>query len=398
MKKFYYLLASMAFVLVVIMACEKSAIGVDEIQTVKDDVLLSKGEKVTICHWNESDMVWENITISTSALDKHMENHSDHYPFTDGGNIYPISYTTGVYFQDPDEGNGGKHFMKITFDYSDVGVGEFAGVGHYFGGTYKSQSTLPNDLPSKVSGTIVGNHFTGTYKYDEPNDTWGEWGFCGVLDDCGNIIEITHNHDCGIFEGPLAPPVEEICDGIDNDWDGFIDEGLTFTTYYLDADGDTYGDATDVGESLCADPLDGRVTNNTDCDDTAAEVNPGAVEICGDGIDNNCDGTSSDWSIIDDWTIDFDFGSSYVHSMTITDNTFTGTGYYVTDPNYTWTVTGTITNSDITMTITYTGMNAGYTIDMTGTIASNGSMSGNALDSSSQNATWTTTTGTATCN
>ncbi|MEN0062818.1 MAG: putative metal-binding motif-containing protein [Myxococcota bacterium] len=36
-----------------------------------------------------------------------------------------------------------------------------------------------------------------------------------------------------------------------------------------------------------------------DCDDTDATVNPGAAEICGDGIDNNCDGIEADPSQIE---------------------------------------------------------------------------------------------------
>lgn len=45
----------------------------------------------------------------------------------------------------------------------------------------------------------------------------------------------------------------------------------------VDMDGDGYFDI----ENDCSE---------TDCDDTNADVNPGAEEICGDGIDNNCDG------------------------------------------------------------------------------------------------------------
>ena len=32
------------------------------------------------------------------------------------------------------------------------------------------------------------------------------------------------------------------------------------------------------------------MTNDVDCDDGNAEVHPGAVEACGDGLDNDCGG------------------------------------------------------------------------------------------------------------
>ena len=80
---------------------------------------------------------------------------------------------------------------------------------------------------------------------------------------------------------------------------GTTDEG-TFTlsidylstpsvTYYVDADGDTFGDANGNPIQLCT-PTAGFATNNLDCDDTNAAVNPDATEIAYDGIDNNCDG------------------------------------------------------------------------------------------------------------
>ena len=68
-----------------------------------------------------------------------------------------------------------------------------------------------------------------------------------------------------------------------------MDDGLTFTTYFADADGDTYGDAATTTTSCTGTAPTGYVSNSTDCDDTNNTVHPGATEIC-DGLDNNCNG------------------------------------------------------------------------------------------------------------
>src|SRR6185436_10973538 len=81
-------------------------------------------------------------------------------------------------------------------------------------------------------------------------------------------------------------PTSEICDGLDNDCNGVLDNGVT-TTFYRDSDGDGYGDPADVLAACAAPP--GYVTNNTDCNDVDPAMHPGAVEIC-DGKDNNCNG------------------------------------------------------------------------------------------------------------
>lgn len=57
--------------------------------------------------------------------------------------------------------------------------------------------------------------------------------------------------------------------------------------WYADADNDGYGNAA-VTQSSCDQPA-GYVADNTDCDDAASTIHPGAADLC-NGIDDNCDG------------------------------------------------------------------------------------------------------------
>ncbi len=93
--------------------------------------------------------------------------------------------------------------------------------------------------------------------------------------------------DCDDTNAAINPAATEVCDGIDNNCDGTIDESGDL--FYVDADGDGFGDDNLPQVSGCGLTI-GYSSINGDCDDTDPLVNPAATEIC-DGIDNNCDGT-----------------------------------------------------------------------------------------------------------
>ncbi len=97
---------------------------------------------------------------------------------------------------------------------------------------------------------------------------------------------VTDNTDCNDANAAVHPGATEVCNGIDDDCDTQIDEGVT-TTFYQDADGDGYGNAA-VTTQACSVPS-GYVINNTDCNDANAAVHPGATELC-NGISDDCDG------------------------------------------------------------------------------------------------------------
>jgi hypothetical protein len=145
-----------------------------------------------------------------------------------------------------------------------------------------------------------------TWYADTDGDGYGDAASAQTA--CGQPTGyVADNTDCDDPRTAANPGANEVCgDGLDNDCDGNTDDdGIGATTWYADADSDGYGDLA-VTQTACSQPS-GYVGDGTDCDDGNAAINPGVAEVCGDAVDNNCDGNTDDTGVgAATWYLDAD--------------------------------------------------------------------------------------------
>ena len=110
--------------------------------------------------------------------------------------------------------------------------------------------------------------------------------------DCHTAEELTATSgDCDDSNSAVHPAATELCNTMDDDCDGLIDDAdpdvTGQSTWYADTDGDGYGDP-DAAVLACSQPTN-HVADATDCDDGDSAIHPGADERC-NGFDDDCDG------------------------------------------------------------------------------------------------------------
>ena len=97
--------------------------------------------------------------------------------------------------------------------------------------------------------------------------------------DCDGV---KFNDDCNDNNEDTFPGASEICNNKDDDCNGQIDDALLLYTYFLDGDGDGYGDPNTHVESCST--LSGYADNGDDCDDTDDRTYPGVAHEESDTI------------------------------------------------------------------------------------------------------------------
>ena len=145
------------------------------------------------------------------------------------------------------------------------GCGGFADIYFLSSGAGTTGTVNENsvcvDVPDPPGSCTLFNNPVGRYN-----------GYCCDQDNDGFARTSCGGNDCNDTPGTgpgsgyhINPNQQETCDGIDNNCRYGIDEGF-------DQDND--------GFKTCA----------GDCNDNNANINPGASEVCEDGIDNDCSG------------------------------------------------------------------------------------------------------------
>ena len=128
------------------------------------------------------------------------------------------------------------------------------------------------------------------YFYDDDGDGFGDptTAFATCTPPMGYVEDGT---DCDDTDPDAYPGADEYCDGHDDDCDGNIDESdaLDASVWYTDGDSDGFGDPASA-VSACSQPS-GTIGVGNDCDDGNEDISPAAEEVCGDSVDDDCDGS-----------------------------------------------------------------------------------------------------------
>jgi len=178
-------------------------------------------------------------------------------------------------------------------------------------GVYPGADEVCDGVDNDCDGTAdVGASDETTWYLDADGDTYGG-GWLTQQACSAPTGYVANSDDCNDLDPTSYPGADEVCDGVDNDCNTFVDDGTgaTGTVWYADSDADGYGDQGTMS-TACSQPT-GYVSNDLDCDDGSAATNPTSYEIC-DGVDNNCvDGIDEPGALdADDWYVDAD-GDGY---------------------------------------------------------------------------------------
>ncbi len=267
---------------------------------------LSEGNHVITLRAEDGDALYDETSISLTVQD-----------------------CSDTWYQDFDgDGFGNANITNIGCSPPSGYVSDNSDCDDSNANTHVGAPEICDGLDNNCDGNIDENPSNGTVWYlDNDADGYGDAGYSTMQ--CNAILGyVSNSDDCDDNNNGIHPAMAELCDGIDNNCDGAIDEAsaIDALTWYLDSDTDGFGDSSQALQS-CS-PITGYVSDSSDCDDTDSDTFPGADEYC-DSIDNNCN-TQIDENPIDGslWYLDTD-GDGFGDPQTEEAHCNPPTGYIV---------------------------------------------------------------------
>src|SRR5688572_2931682 len=202
---------------------------------------------------------------------------------------------TSNFYRDGDgDGFGNASMTKAACNLTQAGAGYVANntdCNDSSAAINPNATEICNGIDDNCASGIDNGLPTSNFYRDSDSDTFGN---PSVTRTACNLAQagagyVANNGDCNDSSAAINPNATETCNGIDDNCAGGIDNGLPTSTFYRDADGDTFGSSTTT-KSACSLAVAGAgyVTNGTDCDDADRNIYPGAPEICQNGKDDNC--------------------------------------------------------------------------------------------------------------
>ena len=136
--------------------------------------------------------------------------------------------------------------------------------------------------------TIIDENTDNVWWLDRDGDGYGDLASPVTTTCDGSNGLVDNSDDCDDQNILVHPNGTEICNELDDNCNGIVDEttAVDALVWYQDLDGDGYG--TEDSTTTSCTQVDGYSGNSDDCNDGNDGINPDATEIC-DTIDNNCD-------------------------------------------------------------------------------------------------------------
>lgn len=163
---------------------------------------------------------------------------------------------------------------------------------------YQPVRCLKNQAVSDGSSSSGSNALTGTsssltcYR-DADKDNFGLANNSRVVTGASCPTGYTKAAgECNDNNSKVNPNVQEVCgNNVDENCNGRLDENCAQLTCYTDADADTFGNLKNSKVFFNVSSCPARYTNNSnDCNDSNKNIKPGSAEVCGNKVDDNCNG------------------------------------------------------------------------------------------------------------